>query len=266
MPLMNDYDPQIQRAALSCVASWSTHSTIDTDSFFPLLEKTVSKLSNLDLIETSSEVIMTLLGDSRITGKEKTVASHIYPIILSFKNHLSEGIKNEMEEFVMPFCKLICKFGEIYVGFLVDGLPNTKPFFDMIIECTGYPALYPSNPEVSEITHYFWFSFQDGIDNSNELRTCEFSDSAIAMGNQILSEVLVVLIMHTKYPFDSVLKSWNAEFLDRFKTHRRECGDTSLYCYYSLQDQALRYVVQSLLEQLQLTTLNPEMGLQVFNN
>jgi hypothetical protein len=168
-----------------------------------------------------------------------------------------------VDDFVMPFCKLICKFGEIYVGFLVEGLPGTKAFFDMIIECTAYPAIYPSNPEISEITHYFWFSFQDGIDNSNELRACEFNESAISMGNQILFELLNVLIMHTKYPADAVLASWNADFLDRFKNHRNECGDTSLYCYYSLQDQALGYVIQSFLAQLQETTSNPGNGLQV---
>lgn len=263
MPLMDDPYPVVQTVALSCVAAWSTYSTIDTESFFPLLEKTVLKLSNLDLIETTSDVVMTLLGDSRITGKEKTVALQIYPILLNFKDHLSEGIKNEVDDFVMPFCKLICKFAEIYVGFLVEGLPDTKPFFDMIIECTGYPAIYPSNPEVSEITHYFWFSFQDGIDNSNELRSCAFNESKILMGNQILFEVLNVLIMHTKYPSDSVVATWTADFLDRFKNHRRECGDTSLYCYYSLQEQALGYVVQSLLAELQQASLNPNNGLQV---
>jgi hypothetical protein len=68
MPLMDDPNPQVQSAALSTVAAWSTYSTIDTDSFFPLLEKTVLKLSNLDLIETTSDVVMTLLGDARITG------------------------------------------------------------------------------------------------------------------------------------------------------------------------------------------------------
>lgn len=93
LPYFNDPDINIQAAALSCISSWSSHSTINTESFMELLDHVVLKLNNIDLIETTSDVLMNLLGDSRLSGMEKTVPTKLYPVLCSYSGYLLEALK-----------------------------------------------------------------------------------------------------------------------------------------------------------------------------
>ncbi|KAJ3305067.1 hypothetical protein HDV03_001993 [Kappamyces sp. JEL0829] len=262
LPLLDDPDTAVQAAALVCIASWATHSTIDSPSFFPLFEKTIQKLPNTAMIETTSDVLITLLGDSRIIGLEKTVANSIYPTLLEMSSHLMQAIQEEDEDFVSPFCKLLCKFAEVFIGFLMQSLPATAPFFDMLLACTAYSALYPSNPDISEIPHYFWFNFESELETTNDLKPNQLSPETIKHGRDILFRVLFVMVEHCTYPSDAVVSGWTSDVLDRFKIHRRECGDTSLYCYYALEDQALAQIATGLSAEIQQLSHDPQLGLQ----
>jgi hypothetical protein len=263
LPLFNDTDPTIQTLALLCVSSWSSHSTIETDLFFPTLEYTVQKLSTLSLIETTSEVIMNLLSDSRISGLEKTVMGQIYPELISLNGQLAQCIKQEEEDFISPFCKLLSKFGEVFVTFLVENLPSSRPYFDMLLSCTAYCPLYPSTSEISEIPFYFWFVFSNELETTNELKPTSLSPATLDLGRQILHQLLHVLINQSKYPDDEVISLWTSDDIDRIRNHRRECADTSLYCYYALELGALEMIVTSIINEMGLLNSDSNAGLQV---
>lgn len=232
-------------------------------SFFPLFEKVIQLLPQLEMLEATSDVLMILLGDSRISGLERSVANHLYPILITMNPKLLESIQEEDEEFILPFCKLICKFAEVFATFLIEGLPGTKPFMDMLLACTAYPALYPSNPDISEIPLYFWFTFESEIETTNELRPSKYNDQVIQMAHEILFQVLSILVNQAKYPLDSVVAGWSKDALDRFKGHRRECGDTALYCYYALEERALFQVVNGITMEMQFLSQDVNSGTQL---
>ncbi|KAJ3276978.1 hypothetical protein HDV01_000030 [Terramyces sp. JEL0728] len=180
LPLVDHDDNNIQGLALQCVSSWSTHSTIKTESLLPVLNLVLQKLSKLDLIETTSEVLIVLLSD------------------------------NEEEDFILPFSKLLCKFGEMYIESLLQNLSFASQFFEMLIQVTAYPALYPSNSDISEIPFYFWFAFEDALDSNTNIflgKTAEFEAQVKYQGRQILAKVLEILYTSMMYPKDKALES-----------------------------------------------------------
>lgn len=263
LPLLKDPSNDIQTAALQCVSSWSQNSTIDTTAFFRLFEDIVFLLGNEDLLETTVDVLITLLADSRISGKEKSVAMQLYSILVDMNCKLMESIREENEDFVLPFCKLLCKFSETFIGFLIESLPSTRPLFDMLVACTAYPALYPSNPDISEIPHYFWFTLEGEIESGNELQAVKYSSDTIQQAHEIMFQVLSVFVQQTTYPSDEIVSSWTNDFRDRFRTHRHECADTSLYCYYALNERALFQVVTGISNELQMLLADSSRGCQL---
>jgi hypothetical protein len=79
---------------------------------------------------------------------------------------------------------------------------------------------------------------------------------------EVMLQVLSVLVEQTRYPSDSVVSSWPKDTLDRFRTHRRECSDTSIYCYYTLNEKALIHVVNGISSEIQLLLSDPSRGCQ----
>lgn len=268
IPLLRESDPSVKVAALNCVSSWSMNSTIDTTSFFRVFEEIIPFLSDLECLESAVDLIMNLLADSRISGKEKTVALQLYPILINMKSTLHEAIAEETEEFVLPFCKLICKFAETFVGFLIESLPSSMPFFEIIFACLSYPAIYPSNPDISEIPHFVIFTLEGELDSGNGLQTstAKYGKDIISHSHEIMIQALAILVDQTRYPPDSVVKTWTRDYLDRFRQHRRECADTSLYCYYALNERALHHVVNGISMEMQQLSVDPARGLQMLES
>jgi hypothetical protein len=203
LPILNSDDPTTE-LALNCVSSWSTHSTIPTDSLVPLLEILLKKLVNLDLIETTTEVLCVLLADKRIGGMN-TVSSMIFPVITSqfFIDATKEAIVDENEEYIMAYYKLMTKYGETFAEFLVMNIPLTDVFFELMLLCTMY-----SNSQIAEISFFFWFTIEDYLDSSNELNTRNFPLIISDYGHGLFTKLLAILQKQITYPSTAELSQW----------------------------------------------------------
>ncbi|KAJ2997317.1 hypothetical protein HDV02_005655 [Globomyces sp. JEL0801] len=209
LPLFNDPSGKVQISALNCVASCT---------LFPLLDLVLQKLPQVDLLETTSDVLITLLGDNRLSGLEKNVPTKMFPVITSefFQEKLTEAINEEDEYFLLAFAKLFCKFGELYVDFLLQNGQSVAVFYDMMLKLTSYNGSYPSNPDiaVSELTFFFWFSFEDALDSSSDPRS-KHNQTKYTLtegeGHQILARLLEVLFNRIKYPSDEEVAGWSGD-------------------------------------------------------
>jgi hypothetical protein len=204
-PIVQEADETLLELSLNCVSSWSSYSTISTESLVPTLELVLSTLSILDLIDTSTEVLVALLLDRRLAGMQR-VPELIYPIITSdfFFNTTNEAFNNGDIDFLTAYFQLMSKYGETFTEFLVNKLPNTLSYFELMLKCFAYP----DNPDLVEITLNFWFQFEDILDELNELNTRKIPQQLLEYGREVLRRLLDLLLQQMKYPPSVEYDTW----------------------------------------------------------
>lgn len=85
----------ITSQALMAISNWVSYNLIKLEFLIPLIDVVLVYLHNLELIETVSEVLISLLSDNRLaSGLEMSIPSKILPIICSakFESLLKEAI------------------------------------------------------------------------------------------------------------------------------------------------------------------------------
>jgi hypothetical protein len=159
---------------------------------------------------------------------------------------------------LLSFAKVGSKFGEVFAKYLIDNLPNTLVFFDLMLQVTSYNV----NVDIPQATFFFWFNLEDSLDYDNELNQKKIAEHIIRHGNQIMYRLLGILVSQMKYGSDSEMQSVSKDYKDKIKSHRVECADTALYCYYNLQDKALEFIYSLFHSELQQLSSNGDYGTQ----
>jgi hypothetical protein len=165
---------------------------------------------------------------------------------------------DEDEDFLQSFAKIISKFGEVFSKYLIEQLPLTMPFFELMLQLTSYAP----NADIPQITFFFWFNLEDALDYTNELEKKTLPAHVVQHGNQIMYRLLEILILQMRYPSDRELSDWKKDHKDKMKNHRVECADTALYCYYNLQEKALELLIHLFQREIEVLSSDSQYGTQ----
>lgn len=141
---------------------------------------------------------------------------------------------DEDYEFVRSMAKFMSGFGENFTSSIVKHIsdPQVQAFLDLVYRCTIIPGTFGIDEEVSDILLYFWYLLEEGFHEHGD-------EASRSFATPIFTMLLKGLIQKCIFPPYQDWMSIPRDIRDKFISYRKECGETMLFCYYTLQTTAL---------------------------
>lgn len=269
--LFNPVSTEIQLKSLRCLQSWIQYG-FSLEEGYPILQKVMTLLGDVDLFEAAVDVLLESMQQAA-WARYQNYRNELLTCFTSdaMKEKFELCIAEEDEETARLIAKLLTTFGETYTDYIVGqlGRPDMYWLMTMILRLTGFEGFFPIDQEVAEIPLNFWYIMQETLfdecilpvkpaapSETEELWKYNCGQAALV----IYRELVEILIRNARYPEEPVWESWTKgrqdylggggsrmrarlivgiDIKDKFKTWRRDLGDTMINPFYVLRDEML---------------------------
>ncbi|KAL9558404.1 hypothetical protein MBANPS3_000904 [Mucor bainieri] len=248
--LFNPASTDMQLKALRCLQSWIQYG-FRLEEGYPMLQKVMTFLGDVDLFESAVDVLLESMQQAA-WAKYQNYRNELLTCFTSdaMREKFELCLAEEDEETARLIAKLLTTFGETYTDYIVGQLarPDMYWLMKMILRLTGFNGYFPIDQEVTEIPLNFWYIMQETLFDECILPvkpTAPTETEALWKYNcgqaalAIYRELVEILTRDARYPEESVWESWHKDIKDKFKTWRRDLGDTMINPFYVLRDEML---------------------------
>jgi hypothetical protein len=251
---INHEDPSICEKSILCLSSWIGFGSFPLEIIMDVSRNVLKKCINSALLDSISELILSILKDSRVARLENQIPYAFISSILDSHIPALIDLERDDEDVIMNIAKIICQTGETFARFIGNNITNplVLRFLELVLFCTEFPSKYPSNSEISQMTFYFWFLLQDLLDEKNDLNPRILTFEQKTQSVAIFKKLNHVVFQQATYPDQETLDSWPSDYRIAFTEYRMECSDALLQCYYFLDDYSLVMSVNGFMDELRV--------------
>nr|KAJ3422889.1 Serine/threonine-protein kinase 16 [Polyrhizophydium stewartii] len=265
-------DSGVRKLAQRNIVSWLQNELLPVEALVQVLQTLLVLLDGGPDFEQTADAVAEVLSEHRLRRLTETVVTMALPALTSarMRERLAAAISEEDEGVARVICKMLAEMAENNTEYLWDHIleEHVQALLAMLLDIVSFPGFHGVDQNVSQLPFYFWFVFQEAVSQGIELLPADDrnpkSDAKEAVAMQLFQQLLERLCLQAQFPPAAELQSWKNEARDQFRSHRRECSETMLCCFYVLKTRALQLLVATLGNKISTQSRTEEIEAVIF--